>query len=131
MIKQTMNPVIKKKWVKALRSGEYEQGQNKLLERTNEGDKFCCLGVLCNIYAQEHPGTGFKEEKDGSLTWYFNETDVLLPKDVAKWADLDKDIRLYEVSEYDRKDTEDLLAYLNDDKEMNFNQIADWIDENL
>ena len=35
-----------KKWVKALRSGDYKQGKKVLL--TNDG-KFCCLGVLCDI----------------------------------------------------------------------------------
>jgi hypothetical protein len=32
-------------WVKALRSGDYEQGQEYLCR----GGKFCCLGVLCEI----------------------------------------------------------------------------------
>lgn len=34
-----------KEWVDALRSGKYEQGQNRL--RTN--DCFCCLGVYCDL----------------------------------------------------------------------------------
>lgn len=34
------------KWVEALRSGKYEQGEYQL--RT-EDDKFCCLGVLCEV----------------------------------------------------------------------------------
>ena len=33
------------KWVEALRSGEYEQGINAL----KNGNKYCCLGVLCEI----------------------------------------------------------------------------------
>jgi len=37
---------LKEDWVKALRSGKYEQG-TKFLRRDN--DKFCCLGVLCDI----------------------------------------------------------------------------------
>jgi len=32
-------------WVKALRSGDYEQGQDYLCR----DGKFCCLGVLCEI----------------------------------------------------------------------------------
>jgi hypothetical protein len=41
-----MNPEIKAKWVAALRSGEYKQGHTYLRNRDN---KFCCLGVLCDI----------------------------------------------------------------------------------
>lgn len=41
-----MDPALKAKWVTALRSGEYEQGQSRL--RTLEGS-FCCLGVLCEV----------------------------------------------------------------------------------
>ena len=60
-----MNPRIKKKWVAALRSGEYEQGTGQLVRRIEgyEGEedtyKFCCLGVLQNLYHEEH-GTAFK-----------------------------------------------------------------------
>ena len=47
-----MDPEIKAKWVAALRSGEYKQGQNFL----NKGDQFCCLGVLCDITKEETGG---------------------------------------------------------------------------
>lgn len=40
-----------KKWVAALRSGEYSQGRGRL----RKGDTFCCLGVACDLYAKEHP----------------------------------------------------------------------------
>lgn len=32
-------------WVKALRSGDYEQGQGKL----HQNDRWCCLGVACDL----------------------------------------------------------------------------------
>ena len=41
-----MNSVIKKKWINALRSGEYRQGQEFL--KSKDGT-YCCLGVLCKI----------------------------------------------------------------------------------
>ncbi len=41
-----MKYALMKKWVKALRSGKYKQGQG-LLE-TLDG-KNCCLGVLCKV----------------------------------------------------------------------------------
>jgi hypothetical protein len=41
---------IAKKWVRALRSGEYKQGRGKLenIER-GKNSSYCCLGVLCKI----------------------------------------------------------------------------------
>jgi hypothetical protein len=40
-----MDAQLKAKWVKALRSGEYEQTKHEL-----ECDgAFCCLGVLCKV----------------------------------------------------------------------------------
>lgn len=40
-----MKAVWKKRWLKALRSGEYKQGVGYL----KNGDEFCCLGVLCDL----------------------------------------------------------------------------------
>lgn len=41
-----MDAAIKDAWVEDLRSGKYEQGKSVLRTET---DKFCCLGVLCEI----------------------------------------------------------------------------------
>lgn len=41
-----MLPELKAKWVEALRSGKYKQG---ILCLRSFDDKFCCLGVLCDI----------------------------------------------------------------------------------
>jgi len=45
-----MNAQWKKKWVDALRSGDFEQG-NGLLRRVLPGKtpQYCCLGVLCHV----------------------------------------------------------------------------------
>lgn len=50
-----MNPEVKKKWLEALRSGKYRQATEQL----RKGDAYCCLGVLCDLYAKEHPEAGF------------------------------------------------------------------------
>lgn len=39
-----------KKWVAALRSGEYRQGKGALV---TEDGKYCCLGVACHLYEME------------------------------------------------------------------------------
>ncbi len=44
-----MNPELKEKWVAALESGDYAQGQSYL----QNNNKFCCLGVLCDVMAPE------------------------------------------------------------------------------
>lgn len=38
-----------KRWIAALRSGEYAQGQRAL----HEEGRFCCLGVACHIFKEE------------------------------------------------------------------------------
>ena len=56
-----MKPELKKQWVEALRSGKYEQGEKTL---KTPDDKFCCLGVLCDI-----SGLGKWVAVDGVLTY--------------------------------------------------------------
>ena len=40
-----MKAALKKKWLKALRGGKYEQGYGVLCQR----GRYCCLGVLCEV----------------------------------------------------------------------------------
>lgn len=47
----SMDPELKKKWVEALRSGDYEQGETRLY--TGSTNQFCCLGVLCKVVGLE------------------------------------------------------------------------------
>lgn len=37
---------FKKDWIKALRSGDYSQGNGKLVDSENN---YCCLGVACRV----------------------------------------------------------------------------------
>lgn len=56
-----MNKDIKDKWVAALRSGNYQQGQGSL--RTE--NRYCCLGVLCEI-----TGCRWRSEPDMFVALY-------------------------------------------------------------
>ena len=47
-----MNKKIKAKWLKALRSGKFKQGKDQL----RLGNRFCCLGVLCEIQRGDYDG---------------------------------------------------------------------------
>jgi hypothetical protein len=40
-----MDAQKKAKWVEALRSGKYNQGMGRL----RSGDRYCCMGVLCDV----------------------------------------------------------------------------------
>lgn len=108
-----MNKAFKKKWVKALRSGEYEQTQNRLCDG-NGG--MCCLGVLCDI----------------SRLGEWEEIDCDGP--VYKFGKISKE---YELSTKMlqkfglHKRTMAKLIKMNDQDEMSFDEIADYIEEKL
>ncbi len=78
-----MKPEIKARWVAALRSGEYKQGQKML---KNLDGSFCCLGVLCELHAKE---TGTEWELGDSGNPCYLEHTALVPQEVKEWAGLD------------------------------------------
>lgn len=85
-----MNERVKKIWLEALRSGEYKKGVGCL--RDNQ-DRFCCLGVLCDLYANEHPDEGTWEDS-GEITFRAFHVDgrystQVLPGSVVSWAGLE------------------------------------------
>lgn len=64
-----MNKDLKKKWIKALLSGKYKQGQYRLYE----DNKYCCLGVLCKISNLGHfDSEGNYVNKKGKCIWVKN-----------------------------------------------------------
>lgn len=118
-----MKKRIKNKWIKALRSGDYKQTQGTL--RDNVG--FCCLGVLCNIHAQEHPEIAAKEKDIG----YYLGQSGHLPKEVVDWAGLSKAVHgdNYDDGEgtdinVTYRDKETTLVVLNDTEKLSFKKIA-------
>lgn len=80
-----MNPQTKRLWVTALRSNDYKQGQYTL----NRNGKYCCLGVLCDLYLKE---TGKGEWKDSGVEGVKSFTvdnvgsNVGLVDQVREWA---------------------------------------------
>jgi hypothetical protein len=84
-----MDPEIRARWTAALRSGEYEQGEGTL--RAN--DKFCCLGVLCDLAAKADVISA-PVEADGDAgdnpvgAWYYANRNDYLPEEVKAWAGL-------------------------------------------
>lgn len=85
-----MNKRIKEKWINALLSGDYDQ-TTKMLR--SDQDKFCCLGVLCDIAPKTK---GSWSELDHGGFAFLNSRDLLpdsvvdiLPDSVVEWAGLE------------------------------------------
>jgi len=82
-----MNPEVKKKWLEALRSGEYKQGIGAL-RNTNASKGIvthCCLGVLCDIHSKE---TKTEWSFVRSLEKYFGNS-ATLPEEVQRWSEIE------------------------------------------
>ena len=58
----------RRKWVEALRSGEYEQCTGRL----HDGSGFCCLGVLCEVI-------GMKKKRIATEIYYFGNASEIAP----------------------------------------------------
>jgi len=76
-----MNPEVKEKWVAALRSGEYKKGRKYM----RKGGRYCCLGVLTDLYCKE-TGKDFKEMF--TVVGVVDYNTSYLPDDVGTWADV-------------------------------------------
>lgn len=105
-----LNQEIKEKWVKALRSGGHEQGVGSL----RRGDRFCCLGVICDIVDPE----GWEEpEAISGITTHRGFTFV--PSyEIQSFIELDRTVV-------------GVLATMNDISCKSFSEIADYIEESL
>lgn len=77
---------IADKWIQALLSGKYKQGTNYLRTVDN---RFCCLGVLCELAIQEgiipQAKLNHYYNNDVGYTYQDNYKSVL-PDEVMKWA---------------------------------------------
>lgn len=122
-----MNPEIKEKWLKALRSGEYKQGRGSLQK---SGNRFCCLGVLCDLYQKEHP-TSFWDKDHPTSFWdgykfVISEGRIrtaLPPQKVLDWAGM------VDVFYIDNNSLQNLAS--KNDEGASFKQIADIIEKHF
>ena len=114
-----MEPKAKAALLFALRSGKYKQGGGCL--RTND-DNFCCLGVLCDL-GKDRQEKWFQRSPNGDFYYghgkdHDGDTAHLFPPvSVARKAGLSISA------------TEKLA--LQNDSGKTFNEIANWIEENL
>ena len=110
---------IKKLWMNTLRSNKYLQGKYALKKKSCVDGKFhhCCLGVLCEVVKDEVHTTWRIPEDDPEYR-QFDGCKVDLPNKVLEKTKLTPD----QVAD---------LIQLNDKTGQDFNEIADWIEENL
>lgn len=119
-----MKEQVKKKWVKALRSGKFSQTQGTLKDESG----YCCLGVLCELAVQEGVIKAGRADATGYYTYGRNSQD-LLPPTVQRWAGIkseNPDVKFID----DGESINVSLSAVNDNG-VEFDKIADLIEENL
>jgi len=107
---------VKRKWLAALRSGEFEKGQHCLYD----GDSYCCLGVLCKVIGAEERHT----DGDERVEFGSNDND----KEGFNWGYLSQGL-LDEVGITD--DDQRVLSTMNDRQNKSFKTIARVIERNI
>lgn len=99
-----MRAEVKKAWVDALRSGKYKQGRGAL---RSGGNEYCCLGVLIDVLGIDwYPPSDSVMGDSYSIEDSFTYEPKLHPLDSST------------------------LIMMNDEDEMSFAEIADYIEEN-
>lgn len=102
------------KWLEALESGKYKQNQRALRTTRPDGKSYgyCCLGVLCNLAAQEGVGEWDTKNKDPRLFKYDGEDSVgMIPDTLARVVGL-------------TEDELDMAVEMNDHQNKSFKEIA-------
>src|SRR5580692_6183029 len=80
--KLTEKQKVQRKWVRALRSGKYQQGRSKLHNLENQ---FCCLGVLCDLAVKAGViSTPLVDSSVGSYS--YEDAAYYLPVAVRTWS---------------------------------------------
>ena len=114
---------IRKMWVDALRSGEYTQCTGRL--RRNE--RFCCLGVLADLFVKEGHGKWESwSDPYEDRRYRMDGLDGTLSPKIAGWVGLKSSGGYIDKARYDNE-SESLFA-MNDVDGMNFDEIADVIE---
>jgi hypothetical protein len=103
---------LRTKWIEALRSDEYSQGQGNLKVANcgpDEAADFCCLGVLCDLVDSNR----WTEKSEGYFT--FEGHSDFPPQEILDLVDLTKT----QAQE---------LATFNDDDGYRFEDIANFLE---
>lgn len=124
-----MKREIARRWVEALRSGEYAQTKGKL-QRVVPGDHgepegFCCLGVLCELAVADRVIPEARQESaTGGAEYGRSLVDEILPIEVQEWAGLSSQDPVLMPHE----STSRCASYRNDNLGWTFEELADAIE---
>lgn len=120
-----MNKDVKALWLAALRSGEYKQGSGflKIVGKNGAQDRFCCLGVLCELAVEAGVTNRLREGYETTYGVPGDTDTAVLPAHVRKWAGMDSKAGSYNSGN-------NSLTGDNDDG-MSFGAIADVIEANF
>ena len=118
----------RKKWIAALRSGKYRKGKGYLKQKDTHRNKYCCLGVACELAFKDDriaPPIIENDSFDSSIKVYkFEKESAYLPYKVQERLGVTKNtIRI----NYD--ETTVNVAALNDEYDLSFKQIADLLEK--
>ena len=110
-----------KKWVEALRSGNYKQCTKRLRHKHRGEYRYCCLGVAADI-----SGVG-KWRKNEFISGLQCESQVLV-ENAKDWLGLDTDHGKLDITTPTGNVVHTTLAQLNDEGKS-FSEIADIIEK--
>ena len=100
------------KWIEALESGLYEQGRGQLVDHE---DKFCCLGVACNVAI----------ENGAPLHWKYSKGHYMIvaekPRDKHHAFMNHQALEWYGLDDYFYQEE---YCSMNDQRKKTFKQIA-------
>lgn len=115
-----LNKKFIRKWIDALRSGDYKQGRGALCSDKN---KYCCLGVACELLPKKFKGIWIEDKEDNSWNLTINGDE-----DAHFGGDLPNEILNYiGINCYIQND----LINLNDLNKLSFKQIAKYIETQI
>lgn len=110
-----MNRYWKRKWLDALKSGEYTKKKGQLRAKT--GKRMCCLGVLCDIHPEVRWEEGWSPISSTMARYGNDWGDVVLPWSFRRDLDItDKQ--------------EGILANLNDEYK-GWTKVVEYIKNNM
>jgi hypothetical protein len=100
---------FKEKWITALRSGEYKQGNLQFYNRSN--NSYCCLGVAAEVAGYDLKASSMVGEAifHKGMVEIDNIIEIFIENENIQWD----------------------LVRMNDGKKYTFLEIADWIESNL
>lgn len=139
-----MKQEIAERWIAALRSGQYRQAVNYLTHLSGPRDEHgriicshCALGVLVDLYQNETGELNPWPNIDGDAVSYQDEVTekysaLVLPTQVVRWAGMRSSHGSFREQLFIEVDGRaavcNSVTSLNDEARLDFNQIADIIE---